>query len=170
MQTKTIWQQGGSAANNAENFAAIGQWWSSLNGQTVTWRQRIIPETGKVQDLNWDPQRFDEEFAIASPTLRGITLYWHKPGTTEERNTTPHQLELDHLQQALYIYPQSQPNLVIRIALPQIVYQTVKITQPQLAIEKTGDRAVLIVRDETQRLEIQVNLSPEQLTNLRQLS
>lgn len=170
MQVKTVWQQGGTDANNAENFATIRDWWTNLNAQTITWRQRLIPETGQVKDLNWDAQRFDEEFAIANPDIRGITLYWHKPGTTEERNTTPQKLELDHLQQALYLYPQSQPNLVIRVALPQIVYQTVKITQPQLAIEKTGDRTVLIVRDESQRLEIQVNLTPEQLANLRQLS
>ncbi len=170
MQVKTIWQQGGTEANNAENFATISQWWGSLNGKTVTWRQRLIPETGNVQDLNWDPQRFDEEFAIATPAIRGITLYWKKPGTPDERNTTPQKLELNHLQQELYIYPQSQANLVIRVALPQVVYQTVKIAQPQLAIEKTGDRTVLIVRDELQRLEIQVNLSPEQLANLQQLN
>ena len=100
--------------------------------------------------------------------MRGITLYWQKPDAKEERNTTPYKLELDLLQQALYIYPQSQRAVVIRVALPQVVYQTVKITQPELTLLRSGEQAVLIVRDEAQRLEIQVSLSPEKLAELGQ--
>ena len=58
--------------------------------------------------------------------------------------------------------------MVIRVALPQVVYQTVKITQPELTLLRSGEQAVLIVRDEAQRLEIQVSLSPEKLAELGQ--
>ena len=165
---KAIWQQESTDPNNVTHFAEISQWWTSLSGQEITWRQRLIPETGAVSDLNWEPQRFDETFVVDQPQVRGITLYWQKPDAKEERNTTPYKLELDLLQQALYIYPQSQRAVVIRVALPQVVYQTVKITQPELTLLRSGEQAVLIVRDEAQCLEIQVSLSPEKLAELGQ--
>jgi hypothetical protein len=168
MQFKIVWQQGGSDINNAENFAAISRWWTSLNREEITWRQRLIPDTGAITDLNWEPQRFDETFQIATPEVRGITLYWRKPDSKDERNTTPHKLELDQLQQELYIYPQSQRNVVIRVALPQVVYQQVKISQPQLTLTQVAGQTVLIVRDEAQQLEIEVSLSPEKLAELKQ--
>lgn len=168
MQVKT-WQQGSPNPDNADNFDTIRQWWTSLSGQEISWRQRLIPETGEVADLNWEPQRFDEVFQLVSPEVRGITLYWHKPDAKDERNTTPHKLVLDPLRQQLYIYPQSQRNVVIRVALPQVVYQQVKISQPQLAMTQTGGQSVLVIRDEAQRLEIQVSLTPEQLSELKQL-
>lgn len=168
MPMRVVWQQGSSEPNNAENFANIQQWWTSLSGKEVTWRQRLLPESGDVSELNWEPQRFDEAFAIVTPQIRGITLYWHKPDAKDERNTTPYKLELDQLQQQLLIYPQSQRNLVIRVALPQVVYQQVKIKQPQLAVTQAAGQSVLIVRDEAQRLEIQVSLSPEKLAELKQ--
>ena len=169
MQAKTVWAQDSSDPRNAENFAAISQWWTSLDGQEITWRQRLIPETGNIADQNWEPQRFDETFALASPAVRGITLYWHKPDSKEERNTTPHKLELDQLQQQLYIYPQSQRGVVIRVALPQVVYQQVKINQPQLTLLNTEGKSTLVIRDESQRLEIQVKLSPDQIAQLQQI-
>lgn len=168
MQVKTVWQQGSSDPDNANNFLAISQWWAGLSGKEITWRQRLIPASGSVADLNWEPQRFDEIFLVSTPEIRGITLYWRKPDSKDERNATPHKLELDRLQQQLYIYPQSQREVVIRVGLPQIVYQQVKITQPQIAVTNTGAQQVLTVRDEAQRLEIQVTLNSEALTQLKQ--
>lgn len=168
MQIKAIWQQGSPDASNADNFAAIQQWWMGLSGKEIRWQQRLIPENGDLTQLNWDPQRFDEAFVLTNPEVRGITLYWRKPDSLDERNTTPSKLELNGLQQQLYIYPQSQKNLVIRVALPQVVYQAVKISQPQLALTQTTGQTTLIVRDETQRLEIQVVLTPEKLAELKQ--
>ncbi len=168
MQAKTVWEQGSSDPSNADKFAAICQWWASLNGQEITWRQRLIPESGNIADQNWEPQRFDETFAIELPEVRGITLYWRKPDSKDERNTTPHKLELDQLQQQLYIYPQSQRGVVIRVALPQVVYQQVKINQPQFTVLKTEGKSMLVIRDESQRLEIQVTLPPDQIAQLRQ--
>lgn len=168
MQAKTVWEQGSSDPSNADNFATISQWWANLNGQEITWRQRLIPESGNIADQNWESQRFDEAFRLELPEVRGITLYWRKPDSQEERNTTPHKLELDQLQQQLYIYPQSQRGIVIRVALPQIVYQQVKINQSQLTVLKTEGKSTLVIRDENQRLEIQVNLSPEHIAQLQQ--
>jgi hypothetical protein len=168
MQMKVVWQQDSSNPTSANDFATISQWWSSLNGKEITWRQRLIPEIGTVAELDWEPQRFDETFQIVTPNVRGITLYWHKPDSKDERNTTPYKLELDQLQQQLFIYPQTQRGVVIRVALPQIVYQQVKIKQPQLAVTQSGGQSTLVVRDEAQRLEIQISLSPEKLAELKQ--
>ena len=172
MQMRTIWQQGSTNPENASSFATISQWWAGLNGKEVTWRQRLIPPSGDINDLNWDPQRFDETFVIQSPEVRGITLYWHKPDTQpdakSERNTTVHKLELDHLQQTLYIYPQSQRDLVIRVALPQVVYQQVKMQNPVWTVTTSGGQSVLTLRDESQRLEIQVALDQNNLNHLKQ--
>jgi hypothetical protein len=57
---------------------------------------------------------------------------------------------------------------VLRVALPQVIYQQIKITQPQLTITQAAGQSLLIVKDETQHLEIQVSLSPEQIADLKQ--
>jgi len=168
MQVKVVWQQGSPNSENASHFATISQWWMNLSGKEVTWRQRLIPATGSIADLNWEPQRFDETFAIGSPEIRGITLYWRKPDSKDERSVTPHKLELDNLQQWLYVYPQSQREVVIRIGVPQIVYQQIKIDQPQWAVTTAADKTSLTIRDPSQRLEIQVNLNPDNLAQLKQ--
>ena len=116
MQPKIVWQQGSNNPENADNFANIRQWWASLNAKEITWRQRVIPDSGNVTELNWEPQRFDEIFLISNPEIRGITLYWQKPDSSQERSTTPHKLELDNLKQKIYIYPQSNFFLIIRIS------------------------------------------------------
>ncbi len=79
MEQKTIWQQGSSNPENPNYLATIREWWENLNGKEITWRQRIIPQSGEVGELDWEPQRFDEVFAIANPAIRGITLYWEIP-------------------------------------------------------------------------------------------
>lgn len=168
MQAKTTWQQDSNDPNNAEFFATIRDWWSGLAGKEIQVGQRVIPSTGEVESLNWEPQRFDEQFVIMSPEVRGITLYWRKPEVKEERNTTPWKLELDHFNQQLFIYPQSQREIVIRAKLPQLVYQQVTLNQPKAIVSKVGDKTVLLLRDEVQRLDVQVILSPETLEQLKQ--
>ena len=168
MQAKTTWQQDSSDPNNAEFFATIRDWWAGLAGKEIQLGQRVIPSTGDVESLNWEPQRFDEQFVITSPEVRGITLYWRKPEVKEERNTTPWKLELDHFNQQLFIYPQSQRETVIRVKLPQLVYQQVKLNQPKAIVSRVGDKTVLLLRDEEQRLDVQVILRPETLEQLRQ--
>lgn len=165
MQFKIVWQYGSSNAENSENFDTIRQWWSNLNGKEVTWRQRIVPPSGDVTELDWEPQRFDETFVISNPEIRGITLYWRKPGSPDERNTTVNKLQLDPVRQQLYFYPQSQSNLVMRVGVAAVQYNTVKLKAPEIIIEENN---TLILRDGTQMLEVKVNLTPEQITQLKE--
>ncbi len=167
MQGKVVWQQDSPDPNSVNYFAEISQWWTGLNNQEISWQQRLIAESGPSSDLNWEPQRFDETFQMLSPEVRGITLYWRKLDAPEERNTTPHKLELDALQQTLYIYPQTQRGIVIRVTLPQAVYQQITVNQPQITLTQPATGPVLMVRDEAQRLEIQIQLSPATLADLR---
>jgi hypothetical protein len=171
MQVKTLWQSGSGNPDNPQNLAIIRQWWESLNGKEVTLRQRIITENIEVEQLDWEAKRFDENFAIANPEIRGITLYWCKPDSPQERNTTPYKLILDSLNQYLYIFPQSQKELVIRVGLKTITYQTISLTNPQYLYNPSGENYILTLQDATQQLEVKVTMSPENLKQLlRQLT
>ena len=162
-----VWQTGSSNPDNTNNLATIRQWWSGLNGKEVTWRQRQLPPNSKASDLNWEPQRFDEVVVLTKPELRGITLYWRKPDAPDqERSTTPHKLEFDPVRQQIYIFPQSQKELVIRVSVPEIVYQQVELNHPQVQYDAV--RKVLTLRDEAQVLEVKVTLSPESIAQLKQ--
>lgn len=174
MNIQYIWQQDSNNPENTDNFAAIAQWWASLNGKEIQWQQRLIPPNGEVSQINWEPQRFDEVFPISQTQIRGITLYWNKPEDRDksvrepaigDRSTTPHKLELDPLQQILYIYPQSQREVIVRVELPDIKYQTIELHDPDLAIGKK----ILLLRDKQQQLEIKVTLSPDNLNRLKQM-
>jgi hypothetical protein len=168
MQLNIIWQQNSDNPDNSSNFATIQQWWASLNDQKIAWRQRLIPETGHVSDLDWEPQRFDEVFKLQTPQIRGITLYWRKPDSQQERSTTPRKLELDFHRQQLYIYPQSQQELVIRVGVPEIVYQKVEITNPQWQGTRAGNNYVLTLRDNQKQLEVKLTLTPDNLEKLKE--
>lgn len=168
MQLKTSWQQNSNNADNANNFATIHQWWVSLADKKVAWRQRIIPQSGDVSELDWEPQRFDEVFQLKTPDIRGITLYWRKPDEDRERSTTPHQLEFDDARQQLYIYPQSQKELVFRVGIPEIIYQKMELRNPQLEVSPADENKVLTLRDTQQQIEVKVILSPSNLDQLRQ--
>lgn len=169
MQVRTVWQLGSDDPKNAESFATIHQWWSDLANKEITWRQRLIPATGDLSDLNWENQRFDEVFLLKTPQIRGITLYWRKPNAPDERSTTPHKLELDHLQQRLYVYPQSQQEVVIQVGIPEVAYQTLLMQNPQMDYTTTGRNQVLTLRDEAQQLEVKVTLSAEMVDRLQRL-
>ncbi|MEB3830942.1 hypothetical protein [Phormidium sp. CCY1219] len=163
MQSIT-WHYGSNNPENPDHFDTIRRWWSNLNGKEVTWRQRIIPASGEVTDLDWEPQRFDEQFVISNPEVRGITLYWRKPGTPDPRNTTVSKLELDRLRQELYIYPQSQPTLVIRVGVAAIQYKTVKLKEAEIVFEGN----TLILRDRTQLLEVKTQLTSQQIGQFKE--
>lgn len=168
MEDKIIWQQGNSQPENLSNFAVISQWWSNLANKQVMLAQRTISQTGDVDQLDWEAQRFDEVFTIKSPEIRGITLYWQKPDSPQERNTTPHQLILDTRQQQLYIFPQSQKQLVIRVVLREINYQTINIKNPQWQYHRVGENHVLTLRDNPQQLEVKVTLTSDNLSQLKE--
>ena len=65
-----------------------------------------------------------------------------------------------------YIYPQSQPKVVICVTLPKIAYQTIELNQPQIVGRAKDDRYLLLLRDVEQKLEITVTVSTEQFQKL----
>jgi hypothetical protein len=165
-QISTVWQFGSTDPDNANNLATIRQWWTGLSGKKINWRQRLLSGTVDAKTLNWEAQRFDESFVLANADLRGITLYWTKVSDREERNSTPDRLELDGVRQQLYIFPKSQKELVIRIEVADLVYQSLKL-HPSKA-EYVPETKTLILRDELRRVELEVVLSPELVDHIRQ--
>lgn len=163
---KIVWQQGSTDPENANNFGTIRQWWASLTNRKIAWRQRLIPQNGDVTELDWEPQRFDEVFDMLTAEIRGITLYWRKHDAPQERSTTPQKLELDNIRQQLYIYPQSQKDLVIRVGRPELVYQKFELKNPQLQVTAAGETHVITLRDAQQQVEVKVTLTPEHLSQL----
>jgi hypothetical protein len=89
MLTPLLWQSANPNPDNLENFQIISQWWQDLNLKEVFWQQRLIPDPGSLEDINWERQGFDEKFSIQMPQIRGITLYWHKSTFADERSMTP---------------------------------------------------------------------------------
>ncbi|WP_009632873.1 hypothetical protein [Synechocystis sp. PCC 7509] len=168
MQTKVIWQQNSQQPDNTDNLALISQWWSSLANQGITFAQRLIPDNGALDQINWETQRFDEFFPIANPQIRGITLYWCKLDSDLERNTLPYQLVLDTRRQQLYIFPQSQNQLIIRVGLPEVSYEKVEITNPEIECKQFDSKYLLTLRDTAQHIEVKVTLTPENLSQLKQ--
>ncbi|MFB2838817.1 hypothetical protein [Floridanema evergladense] len=163
-----IWEQGSNNPENADNFAIIKQWVANLNGKEILWKQRLLPPNGDVREIDWEAQRFDEKFIIFNSEIRGITFYWQKPDSPQERNTTPAKLELDTLKQQLYVYLQSQKDVVIRLALLERVYQKFQMINPQVEVNRLGENYVLIIRDEKQQIEVKVALTPEKITQLKE--
>lgn len=167
MQPSIVWQQGSNNPANADNFATISQWWTSLNGKKIAWRQRLIPQSGDLGEIDWEPQRFDEVCELQFPQVRGITLYWRKPDSEQERSTTPRLLALNPNTEQLYIYPQSQKDLIIRVGVPEIVYQTIEMTNPEWMSGQSGENYTLTLRDKRQQLAVKLTLTPENLAQLK---
>ncbi|PSF36191.1 hypothetical protein C7H19_14440 [Aphanothece hegewaldii CCALA 016] len=163
MSELIIWQVDSNNPQKAVYFTQIEQWWQDLNLKEVSWQQRLIPETGQI---NWEPQRFDENLTLVSPQIRGITLYWHKLTFEDERSITPQKLILDPVAETLDIYPQSQSNLAIRISKLGIIYQKFELTDPLIVSKNTEDGTILLLRDKQQQLEIKINLSQNSLKQL----
>jgi hypothetical protein len=155
---------GSNNPENATNLDTIRQWWGRLQGEEINLQQRLIPADGDLSSLNWEAQKFDETFVITHPEIRGITLFYFKPDNPQERSLTPSKLELNRLQQQLYIFPQSQAGIVVRVELPQVQYQTITVNHPEIAVSQNG---VILLRDTEQLLEIKVMLTAEQMEKLK---
>lgn len=168
MSNNLIWQQNSSEPSNRENLSAIAKWWSNLEDQEIAWQQRLIPERGDLQDIDWQPQKFDEKFVLLTPQLRGITIFWRNNKATEERNITPSKLQLDLTKQQLYVFPQSQSQVVISIKLPETVYQKLNLQNPQIATTFKDSSGIILLRDETNKLEITLTLDQEKWDQLRE--
>lgn len=165
---KIVWEYGSNHPENRTNFDTISQWWQKLDRKEVSWQQRVLPSSGNLEEIDWEPQRFDEPLVLVQPQIRGITLYWQKTGENQEKNTTPRKLVLDSRKQQLYVYPQSQDNLVIRIAIPQVPYQTYQMNNPECEGSVVSGRYILTLRDREQMLELKVTLDADTLYNLKQ--
>ncbi len=164
MATPIVWQQGSSDPNNGHHLDLVSQWWESLHSQDIIWQQRLMPDSGNLEEITWESQRFDEKFPVQTPQIRGITLYWQKVGEIHEHSIIPKQLELDPDNQSLNIFPQSQPKLIIRISKPP-QYKTVELEDPLIMGKEVGDRYILLIRDKQKKLELKIDLSSE---NMRQ--
>ncbi len=169
MESTITWTLGSTDPDAEANLARISQWWSALAGQEIIWQQRPLTETTDRLEIDWSKQALDETFTIQTPTLRGITLYWYKPNSPDERNITVGYLQLNLFNQQLDILPSSGRNYQLRITLPKIVYQKVQITDPQFGslTQPNGD-IVLLFRDEKQRIEIQIDLNAANSVLLQQ--
>lgn len=163
-----IWQQNSSEPNNRKNLEAIAKWWSNLEDREIAWQQRLIPASGDLQDIDWQPQKFDEKFILLTPQLKGITIFWRNSKVTDERNITPSKLQLNLTKQQLYVFPQSQSQVVISISLPETIYQKLSIRNPQIAATIKDGNRIILLRDETEKLEIKVTLDKERLNQLVQ--
>ena len=168
--TSTItWTLGSTDPDAETNLARIAQWWTALASQEIIWQQRPLTENTDRGAIDWSKQSLDETFTIHNPTLRGITLYWFKPNSPDERNITVGYVQIDLHNQKLDILPSSGRSYQLRITLPKIVYQKIQITDPQFGslLQSNGD-AVLLFRDEKQRLEIQIDLNANNVNLLQQ--
>lgn len=168
MEDKILWQQGNSNPENLNNFARITQWWANLANKEVSFAQRLISASEPVENVDWDTQRFDEVFEIKNPETRGITLYWRKADSPQERNTTPQQLLLDTRNQQLYIFPQSQKQLAIRVVLRELLYETIAVENPQWQYQRFGENHILTLRDNQQHRQIKVTLSQDNISQLKE--
>jgi hypothetical protein len=168
MESTITWTLGSTDPDAETNLARIIQWWTALAGQEIIWQQRPLTENTDREAIDWSKQSLDETFTIHNPTLRGITLYWFKPNSPDERNITVGYVQLDLHNQKLDILPSSGRSYQLRITLPKIVYQKIQITDPQFGslLQSNGD-AVLLFRDEKQRLEIQIDLSADNVNLLQ---
>ena len=162
-----IWQQNTVDPDSADKLSAIANWWSELNNQEVLWQQRLIPDSGDFAEIDWQSQKFDEKLILQAPQFRGITFYWHSNKIPDQRDITPSKLQFDPAQQQLYIVPQSQSQIVIKISLPGIVYQKLNMNNPQIAATTKDGGAIILLRDETEKLEVTIALDAEKLSLLR---
>jgi len=170
METLINWSANSNDADAEAKLLRITEWWQNLAGQEVIWQQREVTASQSASDLDWQAQKFDEKFYIQAPTLKGITLYWRKPDQPQDqsdRNLTVSALELDLFNQTLVATPSSGRNYLIKVTAPKVVFQTIKLTDPQIGVLKQeSGSAVILCRDEAQRLEVQITLSAQSLANL----
>lgn len=167
--TVITWLQGGSDPNNGTNFETIREWWGKLGGKEIVMAQRLIPDDGDVSRINWERQKYDNQMVLFNPEVRGITLYWRQSLSEDERSFTPYKLELNTLEEKLYIYPQSQRQVVIQVGVPGFKYTTVSLQDPELLVSGSGEEKMLVMRDRARQIAVQLSLTPSTLEKLKEL-
>jgi len=74
------------------------------------------------------------------------------------------------VQDKLYIYPQSQRQVVIRVGTPEIRYTTVSLQDPEILLSGSeGEEKVLLMRDRARQIAIQLPLTPTTRQKLQEL-
>lgn len=164
------WNATSQDAENANNFTIIAKWWKSLEKKSLLWKQRLVPESGEI---DWKPQRFDETFVCEAPDVRGITLFWKKEEAAPEKSMTPAKLEFHPTRQHLFVYLESQKDLVISVEVPGVVRETLRMQNPAWFSERILDNAgqvagyQLMIHDTTNLVEIQVDMDASSLNYLK---
>jgi hypothetical protein len=165
-----LWEAQSQASENAKNLSIIANWWKSLDKKSVLWKQRIIPEKGEI---DWDPQKFDDTFVCVEPDVRGITLYWKKEEEEAEKNITPAKLEFNPTQQHVFVYPETQKDVVISVEIPGVVRETLQMKNPAWFSERMTDEAGdvsgyrLVIHDTTNLVEVQIDMDEGSLNYLK---
>ena len=162
MKNTIIWRQHSDNPDNLSNFNTICQWWSNLENQEVNLAQRLIPDNGNLDEIDWQTQQFDEKFIITAPQVRGITLYGKKQNQEQQFNFTASELELNLDENELYIYLQSRNNVLIKVWQTQVKYETISLTNFQLASQQVGKDCVILLRDKEQKVEVSFSLKTDQ--------
>lgn len=164
MSNKIIWQQNSDNADNynVTNLQFISEWWSNVGQKKVKIAQRLIPDTENIYDIDWKYQRFDEEFIIESPEIRGITIYGKKQGNDKEFGYTPQKLELDIDNQELDIYLQSQSKTIIRFSVAKIIYQTIPFGEVEIVSNGDSKNHLILIRNKEKKVEITFTLNTNQ--------
>ncbi|BAQ65252.1 hypothetical protein [Geminocystis sp. NIES-3709] len=171
MNKKITWQTKSENIDNQTNLQLISQWWSTLDKKPVKLAQRVISENGSTNDIDWKSQRFDEEFTLESPQVRGITIYGKKQGEEKEFGYTPQKIELDADYQQLDIYLQSQSNIIIRFTLNTIQYPILSLAEVEIVSNPSGKNHLILLRNHEQKIEVTFTLNPnQQLYLLSQLA
>jgi hypothetical protein len=167
MATLISWQLGSSDPENEANLNHIAQWWAQLQREKVLWQQRPIPASGRLNEIDWSPQSVDQHLPLIETSLRGITLYWRQENIKEERNITASELLLDLTKQHLDILPSSSRTYMLRVTLPKVVYQTIKMEYAQVGcVRQASGGMVLLCRNEDQRLEVELHLTAAQVADI----
>lgn len=164
------WEAQSQNPDNSKNFGIIANWWKSIEKKSVMWKQRVVHDSGEI---DWSPQKFDDTFVLTKSDVRGITFYWRKGESEDEANTTPAKLEFNPTQQHLYLYPETQKNLVISVEIPGAVRETLRMKNPAWFSEKISDEAKnetiyrLIIHDTTNLVEVEIEMDEGSLNFLK---
>lgn len=160
MEPIVFWQPG--TPEGETKLAQIKEWWESLRGKNILWQQRPLTPDQDIDQVNWEFQKFDEEFMPHQTELRGITLYWQRPTDGTERNLTPSALKLDRQAQTLDVLPESTRNYVVRITSREPVYQFIHLTHPQLELYSDS----IVFKDQATMTAVEVALTQAQIQQI----
>ncbi len=69
---QVTWQQNISNPDNADNLAAIAQWWHNLDGKEISWQQRLISDTGYLEEI--DEVEAERGSSVGFPDQEQVSL------------------------------------------------------------------------------------------------